>query len=96
MPSGKQKEKKKKETWVDDGRTIVNMNIPGMRGYRADRDDAARRDGGELSAPKGRQATPFRTRCKTFWRAFVLVLPVALIGLLGFGLAALLVWLWLH
>ena len=27
--------KRHKESWVDDGHTIVNMNIDGMPGYRA-------------------------------------------------------------
>lgn len=27
------KKDKKKEEFIDDGRTIVNMNIPGMKGY---------------------------------------------------------------
>ena len=28
-----------KEDWEDDGRTIVNMNVEGMPGYRRDLDD---------------------------------------------------------
>lgn len=27
--------KRRKESWVDDGHTIVNMNVDGMPGYRA-------------------------------------------------------------
>ena len=38
--------KRRKEDWVDDGHTIVNMNIDGMPGYRAappaNKQDAAR------------------------------------------------------
>ena len=32
--------KKKEPDWEDDGRTIVNMNVEGMPGYRQDLDES--------------------------------------------------------
>lgn len=79
--------KKKKEKWVDDGHTIVDMNVEGMRGYR--------KDIGEPQNGNSRKST-FRDRWKTFWTAFLHALPAALLALAAFTLAAVLVWLWLH
>ena len=44
--------REKRDVWEDDGRTIVNMNVEGMPGYRRDLDAQAQGRAPEKNRPK--------------------------------------------
>ncbi len=78
--------KKKRQPFVDDGRTIAEMNIDGMPWYRPDRGKKVK----EEAKPTGKER-------RAMYRAgYLAYLPSLLASLAGLGLAVLLVWLWLH
>lgn len=74
---------KKKEKFVDDGHTIYNMNVEGMRGYQKKVEN------------KNNIYVNKKEKYAMVKAAFLAYLPKVLIILLGFGLAALLLYFWL-
>ena len=52
---------RKNEAWEDDGRTVVNMNVEGMPGYRRDRDGKAEANAVQAQR-SGEQLSPRETR----------------------------------
>lgn len=79
----RKEKKKKKQKFVDDGRTIVDMNIEGTRWYR-----------GKNYNPDRPKLT-FKERFAIFRGAFLAMLPALLCTIAGLTVAAILVWLWL-
>ncbi len=78
------KEKKKKPRYEDDGHTVVDMNIEGTSWYR-----------GKNYDPNVPKLTRKEKRA-VFKGAFLSMLPAFLCTLAGFGLAILLIVLWLR
>lgn len=76
------KEKKKKVKYIDDGHTIYNMNVEGMRGYKKPKGDEVYLDKKE--------------KRMLVWAAFKAYTPKLLIILVGFTLAILLIYFWLR
>ncbi len=76
--------KKQKEKWVDDGRTIADMNVPGMP-WNAERGDRIRRKkpDNKPSHHEPLQLTKGERRAMIMG-AFLAVLPFALVIFLGF------------
>lgn len=74
---------KKKEKFVDDGHTIYNMNVEGMRGYQKKVEN------------KNNIYVNKKEKYAMVKAAFLAYLPKVLIILLGFGLAALVLYFWL-
>ncbi|MCL2556212.1 MAG: hypothetical protein FWE03_04245 [Firmicutes bacterium] len=73
----------------DDGRTIVNMNVEGMKDYIAPEKKKEREEIRKLNLTK-------KERRALFWGAYKVVAQVVLIMAIGFGLAFLLIHLWLR
>jgi len=73
----------------DDGRTIVNMNVDGMKGYMSPEMQARKQEIEHLNLTK-------KERRALFWASYKLVAKSLLIFMTCFGLAILLVWLWLR
>ncbi len=80
----KKNKKKDKEEFIDDGRTIANMDIEGMPHRK---DDPNRKKEYDITKEEKRQL---------IGASYKAMLPVLLCGLLGMGLAMLLIMLWLH
>ena len=84
----------KTDDWEDDGRTIVNMNVEGMQGYRRDLDEALPAHAQE-QAHKREMPSPRETRMILFasmkW-AFLLSTGFALVLVL-FVLFCVKIWL---
>lgn len=74
---------KKKEKYVDDGHTIYNMNVEGMRGYQKKVENK-----NNIYINKNEKHAMIKA-------AFLAYLPKVLIMLICFGIAALLLYLWL-
>ena len=78
--------KKKELPPDDDGRTIANMNVEGMPWYRPDSGKKVRE-----------QDKPTRKERRSMIRAgYLAYLPMFIFMLLGFTVAFLLIYLWLH
>ncbi len=75
--------KKRKEKYVDDGHTIYNMNIEGFKWYNPNHD---KKD--ELYIEK-------KEKWAIIKAAFSAYFPKLMLVLLSFGLAILLIYLWL-
>lgn len=86
--------KERKRAWEDDGRTIVNMNVEGMQGYRRDLDEAFPAHAQE-QARKREMPSPRETRMILFasmkW-AFLFSMGFALVLVL-FVLFCVKIWL---
>jgi len=82
--------KKKKQYDDDDGRTIANMNVEGMPWYEANKEEKDK---------KKQQMEDLRITRKErramIWGAYLAYLPMLLVMLAGFGIAVLLIMLWL-
>ena len=76
------KDKKKKVKYIDDGHTIYNMNVEGMRGYKKSSESADYIDKHEKRI--------------LIWAAFKAYAPKLLIVILGFTLAIILIYFWLR
>ena len=74
------KDKKKKEKYIDDGHTIYNMNVEGMRGYK------------KPSTDEYIDKSEKRVLIKA---ALLAWLPKLFLVLLGFTLAFVLLYFWL-
>jgi len=79
-----EKPKKKKKDFDDPGISYTDMNVPGMRFYDKHRYSRSRI---EFSKKERRQLIR---------AAFLRILPMLIIGILGFTLAFILVALWLR
>lgn len=75
--------KKKKQKYVDDGHTIYNMNVEGMRGYQKKIEN------------KDNIYVNKKEKHAMIKAAFMAYIPKALIMLLSFALAAILLYFWL-
>ena len=75
--------KRKKAPFVDDGRTIADMNVPGMKGYTP-----GKKEGKEV--PKLTR----RERRAVVRGAMRAMLPGFICILMGFTLTAMLLYLW--
>jgi len=73
----------------DDGRTIANMNVEGIKGYKSPEQQAKKADFEQLNLTK-------KERRALFWASYKLVAKSILVFMIIFGLAAVLVWLWLR
>ena len=82
----KKPKKKKREKFVDDGHPIADMNVEGFPWYRGKNYNP--------DAPKPPKLT-FKERWAVFKGAFASMLPPMLCLILGFGIIAVLMWLWL-
>lgn len=80
----KRKEKKKKPKFVDDGHTVVDMNIEGTPWYR-----------GKNYDPQNTPKLTRKERMAVFKGAFLAMLKPLLCVLCGFGIAILIMCLWL-
>ena len=74
------KEKKKKQKYVDDGHTIYDMNVEGMRGYRKPRSHIYVDKDDKRAMQKA---------------ALLAYMPILIVIIAGFLLAGLLLYLWL-
>ena len=72
----------KKENYVDDGHTIYNMNVDGVRGYHQDNKN------NDINLSKKEKHAMIKA-------AFCAYIPKLFIMLVGFGLAILLLYFWL-
>ena len=79
------KDKKKKREFIDDGRTVADMNVEGMPWYRGKNYDPQK-------APKLTRKEKFAV----FKGSFIAMLPALLCTIAGLSVAAILIWLWLH
>ncbi len=81
--------KKKKVYDDDDGRTVANMNVEGMRGYdpKKEEEKEKRRKIKELKVSR-------KERRAMIIGAYLAYLPMFLTVLLSFTIVALLLWLW--
>ena len=71
--------KKKKETFVDDGRVIAPMNVEGMPGYRPEQ--------GLEAGPKGEGSTETLDRQQTRWAmGGALVAGLVVAGVMSLGI----------
>lgn len=75
--------KKNKKKFVDDGRTIYNMNVEGFRWY-----DKKKRNENKIYVDKDDRNALIKA-------AFLSYLPIVIIILIGFTVAALLIFFWL-
>jgi len=80
---------KKKVYDDDDGRTIINMNVEGMKDYIAPEKKKERDEIRGLNLTR-------KERRALFWGAYKLVAQFLLILAIGFGVAVLLIHLWLR
>ncbi len=82
------KKKKRKEEFIDDGRTIANMNVEGFKWYVSDR-----------SAEEKKKLEGLKITRKERWAmlkaAFITIVPVILLYLLGFLMIISIIMLWL-
>ncbi|MBR2970949.1 MAG: hypothetical protein IKC48_04050 [Clostridia bacterium] len=82
--------KNKKQYDDDDGRTIANMNVEGMPWYEPNKEEKDK---------KKQQMEDLRITRKErramIWGAYLAYLPMLLVMLAGFGIAVLLIMLWL-
>ena len=93
--------KKPKPKFVDDGRTIANMNVEGMRWYNPGLPSGRGAQGSSNASGQGaEQPEPLQLTKKerrAIMRAAVwTALKLALIPVCGFAIAMLLLSLWLH
>ncbi len=79
--------KEKKRDDLDDGRTVVNMNVEGMPWYNPNRTD--RKNKKDPDRPR------FRERLAMIFGGYRAILPFVLVTVVAFGLAAVLIFLWL-
>ncbi len=77
------KKNKKKDEFIDDGRTIANMDVEGL----PHRYDPNRKREYDVTKEEKRQL---------IGASYKAMLPMLLCGLIGMGLAMLLIMLWLH
>ena len=77
--------KNKKQPFVDDGRTVANMNVPGMKGYTPHRDEKPLTKAEKMTRKERRAAVRGAMRA---------MLPGFLCILAGFTLTAMLLFLW--
>lgn len=75
--------KEKKEEFVDDGRTIYNMNVDGFSWY-----DKNNKGKDKVYVTKEEKRTLIKAAYRTY-------LPILLIVLLAFGITIFLIYLWL-
>jgi len=80
---------KKKVYDDDDGRTIVDMNVEGMKNYTSPDRKKARDEIRQLNLTK-------KERRALFWGAYKVVAQVVLITSVAIVGAFLLIWLWLR
>ncbi len=80
--------KKKKEYEDDSGYTIIDMNVEGMPGYIKPEHKKNKESIAKLNLTK-------KEKRAIFWGSFKAVLPTVAFILVGFGIATLLMYLWL-
>ncbi len=82
---------KKKKYDDDDGRTVANMNVEGMRWY-----DPAKEEKAEKKRKVKELKVSRKERRAMIWGAYLAYLPMFLCILLSFTIVMLLLWLWMR
>jgi len=83
------KKKKEKEKFIDDGRTVADMNVEGFKWYVPEKVKAEQKKIHDLQITKKERRAMIKAALTT-------VLPVVLLYILGFFLVFVLIIIWLR
>ena len=79
---------KEKDTYYDDGRTIVDMNVDGMPWYNPNRTERKKKN-------KDHDKPTFKERMAMIFGAYRAAFPFVLATIFAFGIVAIVLYLWL-